>query len=75
MSTKHQPKPLVWIGSSLEDLRQLPKDVGAEIGYALYLAQTGSKHPDAKPLKGFRGTGVLEMVENFDGIPIELYIQ
>lgn len=67
MSTKPQPKPVVWIGSSLEDLREFPKEVGAEIGYALYLAQTGSKHPDAKPLKGFRGTGVLEMVENFDG--------
>jgi len=67
MSTKPQPKPVVWIGSSLEDLREFPKEVGAEIGYALYLAQTGSKHPDAKPLKGFRGTGILEMVENFDG--------
>jgi phage-related protein len=27
----------------------------------------GSKHPDAKPLKGFGGAGVLEIVENFDG--------
>lgn len=25
------------------------------------------KHPDAKPLKGFKGAGVLEIVENFDG--------
>ena len=27
----------------------------------------GNKHPDAKPLKGFKGAGVLEIVEDFDG--------
>ena len=32
-------------------------------GYALYLAQTGGKHPAAKPLKGFGSAGVLEVVE------------
>jgi phage-related protein len=33
------------------------------MGYALYLAQVGSKHPDAKPLRGFGGAGVLEEVK------------
>jgi phage-related protein len=33
----------------------------------LYQAQCGEKHPDAKPLKGFQGAGVLEVVEDFDG--------
>lgn len=37
------------------------------MGFALYLAQRGGKHPDAKPLKGFGGAGVLEVVEDFDG--------
>jgi phage-related protein len=37
------------------------------VGYALYLAQEGGKHPDAKPLRGFGGAGVLEVVEDFDG--------
>ena len=37
------------------------------MGYALYLAQRGDKHPDAKPLKGFGGAGVVEVVESFDG--------
>jgi len=37
------------------------------IGYALYLAQLGQKHIDSKPLKGFGGAGVLEVVEDFDG--------
>ena len=34
-------------------------------GYALHLAQTGRKHDQAKPLKGFGGAGVLEVVEDF----------
>ena len=37
------------------------------MGYALYLAQMGGKHPDAKPLKGFKGAGVLELVEDYAG--------
>lgn len=37
------------------------------MGYALHQAQTGGKHPDAKPLTGFKGAGVLEVVEDFDG--------
>ena len=40
------------------------------MGYALYVAQTGGKHPAAKPLKGggaFKWAGVLEVVDDFDG--------
>lgn len=37
------------------------------MGFALREAQTGGKHPDAKPLKGYRGAGVLEVVDDFDG--------
>jgi len=48
-------------------LREFPDDVKDEMGYALYLAQCGEKHPNAKPLKGFSGAGVLEIVESFDG--------
>lgn len=35
--------------------------------YGLYLAERGGKHPGAKPLKGFGGSGVLEIVEDHDG--------
>ena len=59
-----------WIASSRDDLRAFPEDVRDVIGYALYLAQNGGKHPDAKPLTGdraFRGAGVLEVVDDFDG--------
>ncbi|MGF1522437.1 MAG: type II toxin-antitoxin system RelE/ParE family toxin [Leptolyngbyaceae cyanobacterium] len=60
-------KPVEWVGKSLEDLKAFPEDVRQAIGYALYLAQSGEKHPSAKPLKGFKGAGMLEVVEDFDG--------
>jgi phage-related protein len=67
MSGKPVPEPLVWIASSLDDLREFPAEVRASIGYALFVAQCGLKHQSAKPLKGFGGAGVLEVVEQFDG--------
>lgn len=60
-------KPLGWVASTNEQLRDFPAEVRAAIGYALYLAQMGDKHPDAKPLRGFGGAGVLEVVDDFDG--------
>ena len=35
------------------------------MGYALYRAQIGKTHESAKPLKGFGGAGVVELVEDF----------
>lgn len=60
-------KPLVWIGSSLKDLLTLPRRVQRDIGRALRYAQLGGRHEHAKPLKGFGGAGVLEVVEDHDG--------
>ena len=37
------------------------------MGQALFEAQIGGKHPSSKPLSGFRGAGVLELVEDHDG--------
>jgi phage-related protein len=37
------------------------------VGYALYVAQRGGKHVDAKPLVGFGGAGVLEVVADHRG--------
>ncbi|MBZ0148747.1 MAG: type II toxin-antitoxin system RelE/ParE family toxin [Pseudorhodoplanes sp.] len=42
-------------------------DVKRTFGFAIYYAETGSKHPDAKPLKGFGGAGVLEVVARHHG--------
>lgn len=60
-------KPLEWVGRSQDDLREFPAAVKRDIGFALYFAQMGDKHPSAKPLKGFGGAGVLDVVEDFDG--------
>ncbi len=56
------PKPLFWVGSSRDDLREFPDGVRAVMGFALWQAQNGDKHLDAKPLRGFGGAGVLEVV-------------
>jgi phage-related protein len=60
-------KPLDFIGSSRADLRRFPKEVRIVMGTALNSAQLGGKHPAAKPLSGFGGAGVLEIVDDFDG--------
>ena len=65
MSTSPIDKPLFWIGSSLKDLREFPEEVKDEIGFALYQAQRGLMHRSAKPLKGFSGANVVEIVDDF----------
>jgi phage-related protein len=67
MADRENLKPVIWIGSSLLDLKEFPPEVQSDLGYALYFAQTNLKHPKAKPLKGFKGASVLEIVEDYDG--------
>lgn len=55
-------KELNRIGSSKKDLLKFPLSVKKEMGHALFIAQEGSKHKDAKPLKGFGSAKVLEIV-------------
>jgi phage-related protein len=61
------PKPIEWVGSSKEDLRHFPDEVKDEIGYALYQAQLGRTPRSVKPLKGYGGASILEVIESFDG--------
>jgi phage-related protein len=60
-------KPVIWIGASLRDLREFPAPVQDHMGYALYVAQRGGKHQDAKVLSGFGGAGVLEVIKDYRG--------
>lgn len=60
-------KPIAWIASSRKDIRAFPEEVHDGVGLALYEAQVGRKNRSAKPLKGFKGAGVLEVVEDHDG--------
>lgn len=55
------------MGSSRSDLKAFPKKVQADMGHALYAAQCGETDPAAKPLKGFGGTSVMEIVDRHDG--------
>jgi phage-related protein len=63
----NKPKPLRWIGSSREDLKAFPDEVQWTFGGALWDAQIGLKARFAKPLKGFGGASVLELLDDFDG--------
>lgn len=58
-------KPLFWMGSSQKDIRAFPEKVKDEIGHALQEAQFGLKPFSAKPLQGYGGATVLEVVEDF----------
>jgi phage-related protein len=58
-------KPVIWIGSSRRDLREMPQQVRRDVGQALYAAQQGVTDPAAKPLKGFGGARVMEIVERY----------
>jgi phage-related protein len=60
-------KPVKWVGSSLKDLSGFPAEVRREIGYAIYAAQKGETDPAAKPMKGFAGASVMEIVAPLDG--------
>ena len=67
MNEPHAFKIVAWIGSSRSDLRSFPDDVQDAIGYALYEAQLGRKASCAKPLGGFGGASVMEIVDDHEG--------
>lgn len=56
-----------FIGTSLDDLSEFPLKSKREIGLTLRTAQKGGKADNAKPLKGFEGAGVLEIVSDHLG--------
>ena len=56
-------KPLIWVGSSKDDLLEFSEEIRSSVGYALYLAQKGERYVHSKVLKGFGGAGVIEIIE------------
>ena len=62
-TAKPVPKPLIWVGDSLEAVRSFPAEVKDEVGVALLHAQFGGKHEKAKPLRHI-GPGILEVVSD-----------
>src|SRR4051794_18461862 len=67
MPSQFALKPVIWVGSSRRAFRAMPEQVRSHLGYALYVAQQGGRHRDAKPLHGFGGAGVVEIVSDHDG--------
>jgi phage-related protein len=67
MTDQPSLKPVTWVGTSLKDLRAFPEAVQDLMGYALYIAQRGGKHQDAKILSGFGGAGVVEIIKHHRG--------
>ena len=61
-------KPVEWVGSSKADLKRFPDLLQDRMGFAIYRAQAGLRHRDAKPLRGF-GAGVLEVVRAMTATP------
>lgn len=57
-------RSIFWVGSSLKDLKKLPQEVQETFNFGLIQATKGLKHVSAKPLKGFGGNSVLEIVED-----------
>jgi phage-related protein len=67
MNETQRTKRLDFVGPSREDLTDFPDEVKEDIGYALFEVQQGGKPGCAKPLKGFDGAGVLEILDDFRG--------
>jgi phage-related protein len=67
MYNETSDRPVVWVGSSRRDVRGFPREVRRDIGIALYAAQQGEIDPSAKPLHGFSGGSVVEIVARHRG--------
>ena len=59
-------RPLIWVGPSRRELKALPREVKRTMGIALWFAQQGKHHPAARPLKGPKLSGVVEIRECYD---------
>lgn len=53
-------KPLVWVATTLDDLRDFPLDARKEAGYQLFKVQAGDEPTDWKPMPAV-GPGVREI--------------
>jgi phage-related protein len=60
------PKPIIWIGSSKDDISAMADQVKASFGHRLREVQHGRTPLDTKPLPELGG-GVFELRERFDG--------
>ena len=53
-------KPVIWLASSLEEIRRFPEGTRRDLGYQLFRIQSGLEPNDAKPMASI-GSGVMEI--------------
>ena len=53
-------KPVVWLGSALDDLRAFPEEARRSAGHEIHLVQMGLEPSDWKPISSV-GPGVMEL--------------
>src|SRR5574342_17473 len=58
----HSMKPVLWIGSTRKDLRNMPEEVQSEVGHSLREVQKGRDPGNTKSLKHLGESGVSEIV-------------
>ena len=68
-----ESKPLLWVGSSREDLRELGPDVRRELGTDLRRVQSGLQPRDWKPMASI-GAGIMEIRVRVAGAYRLLYV-
>jgi phage-related protein len=59
-------KPLYWVGHARKTTGNA-RTCSGYVWVCFWLAQQGKQHSQTKPLKGFGGAGVLEVVEDYHG--------
>ncbi len=59
-------RPVLWVASSKQDLKDMPKDVREDFGHWLLLAQKGETVPNAKIFTGFGGAHITELRRDDD---------
>ena len=67
MASNQNLKELIFVASAKKALQEFPLPVRRDLGFALYEVQQGKTPRNSKPLKGFGGAGVLEIIEDYDG--------
>lgn len=62
-----KPKAIIYLGSSQKELSKLPVRVREVFVHGIKMASEGETHPDAKPLKGYGGRSVVELIGDHKG--------
>lgn len=60
MKQNNSRKPIHWVGSTLEDIKQFPDNIKRELGFDLDLVQQGLLPRDYKAMQNL-GSGVMEI--------------